>query len=72
MVASMTLDNSFFTQSLVPLHSLGASIFLSNIIGDPTFRVKLFRSLCSVVSVRSGQNSYCSEVSLDMDSAGRS
>jgi hypothetical protein len=41
MVASKTFGISFFTHSLVPLHSFGGSRFLNNIIGDPTFEVKL-------------------------------
>jgi hypothetical protein len=41
MVACMTFGISFFTHSLVPLHSFGGSMFFNNIIGDPTFKVKL-------------------------------
>ena len=41
IVASMMQLCNFFTQSLVPLQSLGVSKFLKSIIGAPTLRVKL-------------------------------
>ncbi|GBN11911.1 hypothetical protein AVEN_263877-1 [Araneus ventricosus] len=42
VVASITFDNVFFTQSLVPLHSFDGSRFRNNIIRHPVLTVRRY------------------------------
>ncbi|GFY46550.1 hypothetical protein TNIN_478071 [Trichonephila inaurata madagascariensis] len=55
----MTCCISFFTINLVPLHNLGASIFRISIIGETTFRIKLWACKSGVWMEFKNSMGYC-------------